>query len=125
MRQVIAPRLHAHDEKLKEHDEIIDEIKEAVPALRDIEEFISVKQALHEQGLDPTVMPLYPQSRENLSGLAGQLLRYRNAERGTPIAARLDGGTATTSMNTYRRGAIYSVLEEITNNKQGSLSFND
>jgi len=121
IKQAIAPRLHAHDGKLREHDVIIEVIKEAVPALRDTEEFIPVRQAIQEQGLDPTVMPLHPRSRENLSGLAGQLLRSQAAEQGGSVVARLDGGSATTSMNTYRRGAIYSVLEEIMNNKQGNL----
>ena len=122
IKQAIAPRLHAHDGKLREHDEIIDEIKEAVPALRAPDEFIPVRQATQEQGLDPSVMPLYPRSRENLSGLAGQLLKSRAAEQGPAVVARLDGGSVATSMNTYRRRAIYAVLEEIMNNKQGSLS---
>lgn len=121
IKQAIAPRLHDHDGKLRAHDLIIEEIKEAVPALRDTEEFIPVRQAIQEQGLDPTVMPLHPRSRENLSGLAGQLLKSRAAEQGGAVVARLDGGSATTSMNTYRRGVIYAVLEEVVNNKQGSL----
>jgi hypothetical protein len=121
IKQAIAPRLHSHDGKLREHDAIIEVIKEAVPALRDTEEFIPVRQAIQEQGLDPTVMPLHPRSRENLSGLAGQLLKSHAAEQGGSVVSRLDGGSATTSMNTYKRGAIYAVLEEIMNNKQGSL----
>lgn len=121
IKQVIAPRLHAHDGKLREHDAILEEIKDAVPVLRDTEEFIPVRQAIQEQGLDPTVMPLHPHSKENLSGLAGQMLKSRSAEQGGTVVARLDGGAATTSMNTYRRGAIYAVLEEIMKHRQGSL----
>jgi hypothetical protein len=123
IKQAVAPRLHAHDGKLKEHDAIIEEIKEAVPALRDTEEFITVRQAIQEQGLDPTVMPLHPRSEENLSCLAGQLLKSRNAEQGGKVVARLDGVSVTTTMNKYRRGAIYAVLEEIMNNQQGTLPF--
>lgn len=82
IRQAVAPRLHEHDGKLKEHDAALNEIKGAVPALRDPQEFIPVRQAIQEQGLDPTVMPLHPRSRENLSGLAGQILKSRSAEQG-------------------------------------------
>lgn len=121
IKQAVAPRLHAHDGKLKEHDAILEEIKEAVPSLRNPEEFIPVRQAIQEQGLDPTVMPLHPRSKENLSGLAGQLLKSRGAEQGESVVARLDGVSASTPMNTYRRGAIYVVLDEITNSKQGTL----
>ena len=123
IRQAVAPRLHAHDGKLREHDVIIEVIKEAVPALRDTKEFIPVRQAIQEQGLDPTVMPLHPRSKENLSGLAGQLLKSRAAEQGETVTSRLDGGSAIAQTNTYRRGVIYAVLEEIMNNKQGSLLF--
>jgi hypothetical protein len=121
IRQAVAPRLHEHDGKLKEHEAIIEEIKEAVPALRTPKEFIPVRQAIQEQGLDPTVMPLHPRSRENLSGLAGQMLKSRSAEQGETIVARLDGGSVATTMNTYRRGDIYLVIDEIMRNKQSSL----
>ena len=121
IRHAIAPRFHEQDGKLMEHDVAIEEIKEAVPTLRNPKEFIPVKQAIQEQGLDPSVMPLHPRSRENLSGLAGQILKSRLAEQGETIVARLDGGSAATTMNTYRRGAIYSVIDEIMKNKQGSL----
>lgn len=121
IKQAIAPRLHDHDGKLKEHEAIIEELKEAVPSLRDPSEFIPVRQAIQEQGLDPTVMPLHPRSKENLSGLAGQLLRTRGAEQGDSVVARLDGVSAAATMNTYRRGEIYVVLEEITRAKQGAL----
>ncbi len=121
LRQAGAPRLHERDGRLEGHDAIIEEIKEAVPTLRDPKEFIPVRQAIQEQGLDPTVMPLHPRSRENLSGLAGQMLKSRSADQGETIAARLDGGSVATTMNTYRRGSIYSVIDEIMRNKQGSL----
>lgn len=123
IKQAVAPRLQDHDKKLIQHDAIIEEIKEAVPALRAIDEFIPVRQAIQEQGLDPTIMPLHPRSKENLSGLTGQLLKSRAAEQGASVVARLDGASTATPMNTYRRGAIYAVLSEIMNNKQESLPF--
>lgn len=55
MKEVIAPRLRSHDDKLHEHDLVIADLKEAVPTLRDQDEFITVKQAINEQGLDPTL----------------------------------------------------------------------
>jgi hypothetical protein len=121
LKQAVAPRLHAHDDKLKVHDALIGEIKVALPALRDSEEFISVRQAIYEQGLDPTIMPLHPRSNENLSGLAGQILKSRRAEEGSAVVARLDGNSVKTTMNRYKRGKIYAVLEEIMNTQQKSF----
>ncbi|MGH2397034.1 MAG: HNH endonuclease, partial [bacterium] len=77
VKEIVAPRLRAHDDKLEQHDVVIAELEKAVPVLRDQNEFISIKQAIGEQGYDETEVPLYPQSRENLAGLAGRLLRDR------------------------------------------------
>lgn len=118
IKQAVAPRLHVHDERIHEHDLIISEIKEAVPTLRDDGEFIPVRQAIHEQGLDPTLMPLYPKSRENLSGLAGQLLKKKGCEQGQQVVARLDGQAIEVAMNTYRRRDIYASLKEILTKNQ-------
>lgn len=112
MKEAVAPRLRAHDDKLQEHDVVITEIIESSPAMRDQGEFITVKQAIAEQGLDASQMPL-PGSRETLSGVAGQMLKKQRAEQGPSQLARLDGVSVATEMNTYRRGAIYAVLKEI------------
>lgn len=121
IKQAVAPRLRFHDEKLQEHDVVIAELREVVPTLRDQDEFIPVKQGISEQGLDPTLMPLHPRSKENLSGLAGQMLKSKGAEQGESVIARVDGQSFTTEMRTYRRRDIYAVLAEITNNKQHGL----
>lgn len=121
MKEVVAPRLRNHDDKLHEHDVVIAEIVDAVPTLRDQDEFITVKQAISEKGFDSTMMPLYPQSRENLSGLTGQMLKDRNTEQGESIIARVDGQSRPIEMNTYRRRNIYAALEEIVRNKQHGL----
>ncbi len=121
IKQAVAPRLHTHDNKLKEHGESIEEIRGAVPALRDPKEFVSVRQAIQEQGLDPTVMPLHPRSKDNLSSLAGQILKSRRAEEGDAVVTRLDGQSFVTTVNRYRRGDIYAVLDEIMSNTQGTL----
>lgn len=123
VKRAIAPRLKKHDERIAGHEGDLDRIREAVPTLRDPAEFIPVKQAIQEQGLDPSIMPLHPRSLENLSGLTGQLLKDRRAEQGACVAARLDGVPGGVQMNTYRRGAIYAVLTEIMGNHQGTLSF--
>lgn len=52
IKEAVAPRLRQHDDKLNEHEVVISEIRSSVPALRDQEEFITVKQAISEQGLD-------------------------------------------------------------------------
>jgi hypothetical protein len=121
MKQAVAPRLQHHDDKLREHDIVISEIKEAVPALQDEGDFISVKQATTEKGLDATQMPLYPGSRETLSGLAGQMLKSNGAEQGPSVISRLDGQSVAASMNTYRRRDIYAVLAEIHRKKPAGL----
>lgn len=119
--QAVAPRLNALDHSQTRQDVVIAEIKEAVPALQPHDDFITAKQAIAEKGLDPTVMPLHPRSSENLSGLVGQMLTERGAAKGAPQIARIDGTSRATAMNTYRRGDIYSVLEEIMRTKQEAL----
>lgn len=89
IKQAVAPRLKNHDEKIHEHDVIISEIKNSVPVLRDQEDFITVKQAIAELGLDPTLMPYYPKSRENISGLAGQDLKNQGVAQGESFISRL------------------------------------
>jgi len=121
MKEVVAPRLRDHDNKLQEHDVVITEIVDAVPTLRDPEEFITAKQAISEKGFDSTMMPLHPRSRENLSGLVGRMLKELNAEQGGSIIARIDGQSLPIQMNTYRRRNIYAALDEIMRNKQHGL----
>lgn len=123
IKDAVAPRIHQHDEKLKEHDLIISEIKDAIPTLRDPGEFITIKQAILEQGLDPSLMPLHPHSNENLSALTGQILAERHVEKGDKVASRIDGQSIVMPLNTYRRGEIYKVLTELLNPKQVSLKF--
>lgn len=113
IKQAVAPRLLAHDDKLHEHDVIISEIKDAVPTLRDPEEFITVKQAVAEQGRDATQMPYFPENRDTLSGVIGKKLKILKSEQGSSVVSRLDGQSFSTEMNTYRRRDIYSVLEGI------------
>lgn len=121
MKQAVAPRLRAHDDKLYEHDVVIAEIKQSMPTKRDQEEFITVKQAIAEQGLDPSAMPLHPQSRDTLSGLAGKKLKAMNAEQGAPVMARLDGQKIDIPTNSYRRGVIYEILQELSDGGQSKL----
>lgn len=121
IKEAVAPRLRQHDDKIHEHDVIITEIKDSVPALRDQDEFITIKQAINEQGLDSSSMPYHPQSRETLSGLVGQQLKNSNARQGDPVVTRMDGHSQTIEVNTYRRGEIYKVLNEIGKIKQPRL----
>lgn len=123
MKQAVAPRLRVHDEKLYEHDVVISEIKEVVPTFRDQEEFISVKQAISEQGYDADSMPLYPKSKENLSCLTGNLLKSRGSEIGQGVTSRIDGQSLSVVMNTYRRREIYAVLKEVMGSKQEGFVF--
>ena len=121
MKQAVAPRLRAHDDKLYEHDVVIAEIKQSMPTKRDQEEFITVKQAIAEQGLDASAMPLHPKSRDTLSGLAGKKLKAMNAEQGASVMARLDGQKIDIPTNSYRRGVIYEILQELSDGGQSKL----
>lgn len=123
MKQAVAPRLRVHDEKLHEHDVVISEIKEVVPTLRDQDEFISVKQAINEQGYEADSMPLYPKSKENLSCLTGNLLKKKDSEVGSSVTSRIDGQSLSIVVNTYRRRDIYAVLKEVMGNKQEGFHF--
>lgn len=121
VRQAVAPRLHAHDEKLHEHDIVIGELKEATPMLRDKDEYITVNQAISEQSLDPRALPRYPQSRETLAGLAGQMLKEKGVKQGVSEITRLEGQSLTAEVRTYQRRDIYDVLTQIVKNKQKGL----
>lgn len=121
IKEAVAPRLRQHDDKIQEHDIIISEIQNAIPILRSSEEFITVKQAINEQGLDSTSMPYYPRSKENLAGITGQILIKKNAETGDPVASRVDGQSLSIEVNTYRRCDIYEVLKEINSIQQPRL----
>ena len=121
VKQAVAPRLHAHDEKLHEHDIVIEELKEAAPMLRDKDEFITVRQAISEQALDPESMPRHPQSKETLPGLAGQMLKDKGVELGANEITRLEGQSFMSEVRTYRRRDIYEVLAQIVKNKQRGL----
>jgi hypothetical protein len=111
MKQVVAPRLHQHDEKLQQHEVIITEIKQAMPTMQDPDEFITVKGAIAEKGQDYSVMPLYPNNKDNLSSLVGKQLKASGCELGKPVVSRLDGQPIAAEMNTYRRRDIYKALE--------------
>ena len=121
IKQAVAPRLISHDDKLNEHDLIIADIRGAVPTLRDPQEFITVKQAIIEQGLDSSWMPLHPKSKDNLACLAGKSLKESFAEEGGSVIARLDGQNVATKVNTYRRKAIFEVLLKFQSNSQTEL----
>ncbi|WP_124552599.1 hypothetical protein [Methylophilus methylotrophus] len=124
IKQAVAPRLRAHDDKLLEHDLVIAEIKEALPTMRDLDEFITVKQAITEKGFDSTIMPLYPKSKDNLSSLVGKKLKSNEVELGPKVTARLDGQQVTTEMNTYRRRDIYEALELFITNSRNEQEVN-
>ena len=113
IKEAVAPRLRQHDEKLLEHDIIIREISETAPFMRDPDQFITVKQAIVEKGMDADSMPYYPSSRQNLSGLVGQTLKSKNAETGGVVASRGDSTALTIETNTYRRKDIYEALSTV------------
>ena len=89
--------------------------------LRDKDEFITVRQAISEQALDPESMPRHPQSKETLPGLAGQMLKDKGVELGANEITRLEGQSFMSEVRTYRRRDIYEVLAQIVKNKQRGL----
>lgn len=104
-----------------DRDLVIAELLQSLPALRDGAEMITVRQAIAEQGLDPTLMPRYPASQETLTALAARLLRERGAERGPLVVSRPDGQTVPRQTSTFRRHDIYEVLKELLTRRQLSL----
>lgn len=123
IKEAVAPRLRDHDEKLHQHALFITEMQEAIPTMRDQDEFITIKQAISEKGLDPEQMPLYPRSSETLSGVAGQILKERGVKQGDGVPTRIDwqGKGLAKTRNTYRRGDIYAVLDQLNQHKQFGL----
>lgn len=119
--QSVSPRLREQESKIGEHDIVISEIQNASPTLRAEAEFITVKQAINEQGLDSTSMPYYPNSKENLSGLVGQFLKTSGIERGESVISRIDGCKEAIEVNTYPRIEIYKAFKSIYSIKQNKL----
>jgi hypothetical protein len=113
IREAVAPRLHAHDEKIAEHDVVIQTIQKNAPFLRDMQDFITTRQGALELGIDPALMPEYPQSRLTICAIAGRTLTNQGAETGASISSRLDGSAVVVQMNTYRRQAVYAALREL------------
>lgn len=111
--QKLAPQVVLHEKKLIEHDADIAELRSVMPAPRNVREFITVKQAIAERMLDPTIMPLAG-SRWNLAQVVGHRLAESKAERGPAVSARVEGSSVTTQMQTWRRGAIYDLLSDLT-----------
>jgi hypothetical protein len=122
--QAVRPRLETIDGELRKQHIIIGEIKEAVPSMRDANQFIPVRQGISEMGLDPNVMPLHPKSRETLASLAGQTLVSKGAEKRGNAICRLEGQTIAMVVNKYRRGDIYAVLADIVRKTPEELPFN-
>lgn len=116
-----AARPRPAPEPVSQRDLVISEIKQSLPVFRDGQEMITIRQAVAEQGLDPTLMPRYPASQETLTALAGRLLRERRAERGPVVVSRPDGQTTPKQTNTWRRQDIYEVLKELLTRRQLSL----
>jgi hypothetical protein len=115
--EAVTPRINQQESIINEHDVVISEICNSTPTLREESEFITVKQAINEQGLDFTSMPYFPNSRENLSGLVGQILKKKCIETGDSITSRIDGSSDVIEVNTYTRNDIYKALKEISENK--------
>ncbi|WP_321323040.1 hypothetical protein [Thiomicrorhabdus sp.] len=123
------PLLTKHDVKLTEHDIVITDMNDK---LTDIEkhlpeglkanEFITIRQAVLEKKLDGEYMPYYPNLKQNLTSLAGELLTKMNVIKGPESSSRTDGNSFVMVQNTYHRVEIYSVLDELMRKKQGELN---
>ena len=114
-------RIHDQDAIITSLDDRVSNIENLVPSNLDSNEFISIRKAILELNLDSEEMPLFPQSKENLSGLAGQFLVNKGALKGDSVSSRIDGKKLITAVNTYCRGDIYLVLDQIKSFKQKQL----
>ncbi len=123
IKKAVAPRLVQHDEKLREHDVVISEIKEALPAFRAQDEFITVRQALQEQALDSDATPFHPRSKENLAELVGQHLASTGAERGPKEIIRPAARAISMEVNTFLRSDIFEAIKYVLSNRPQKLPF--
>lgn len=98
--------------------EINDKIDQSLFKSFDLEEFITIKKAVIERQLDPNSMPLYPQSCQNFTGLIGELLSNRKCHIGEKEVSRIDGSPKMLELNTYHRGEIYKVIDEVLSKPQ-------
>ncbi len=70
-------------------------------------------------------MPFFPQSKENLSGITGQMLSEQGFKSGGKVNARVDGKSLIVQLNSYQRMDIYHILSHIKSLQQGQLEFGD
>jgi hypothetical protein len=115
--QQLAPQVVQHEAKLIEHDAEIADIRRALPAPHDPDEFVTVKQRIIEVHRDPSILPL-PDCRWNLAQVVGQRLKESNAKRGPTVTARLDGSAVVTEVQTWRRADIDAVIDDVLRSRK-------
>jgi len=116
-------RLDYQDRVITHLDDKVTKIEQLVPPELDPLEFITIRKAIIERKFDVDEMPLFPQSKENLAGICGQILTGRGCKKGSVVNTRIDGDSLVVALNTYYRKEIYGVLEEVKSVKQESLDF--
>lgn len=92
-----------HENELAEHQEQLVEIKREMPAFRDPEEFVTIKQRCLEQALP---FGAIVQGRMNLTQAVGQYLQKSGCIKGPSRQERLDGSSIITEVATWKRSDI-------------------
>lgn len=92
-----------HDKRIAQQDEDIKQIKKDLPAYRDPEEFISIKQRCLELCLP---FAIRVQGQMNLTQACGQYLKQIGAQQGSKQMERLDGRSLTVPVDTWKRNDI-------------------
>lgn len=100
--EVIGPLLQNHNARL-------DIIEDSIPILRDPTEFITAREALIEDGRDPSM--IVPPTRQNLEEWVGRKMSDKGHEKGPTRTIRLGGTSRIIEANTYKRGEIYEVIK--------------
>lgn len=106
----IGPHLGEHRQRLENHEGRITKLEEnSIQLKKDLDDFITVREACLELCADPEQLIL---GKRNLQNVVGEIMAKRCAEKGLPRAFRPSGSSAITHVNTWRRSEVYEAIEE-------------
>jgi len=107
--RVLGNKAVEHDGRIKEHGDRIDKIEEKIEAIqmRDPREWLTVHQAFVELAVDASRLV---RGSQTLADAVGVQLAKEGCEKGQPVVRRLEGSSARTEVNQWRRGDVYRIV---------------
>jgi hypothetical protein len=97
-----------HESELADHEGRLLEMKREMPAFRDPNEFVTVKQRCLERALP---FGKIVAGRMNLTQACGQYMQKQACQKGASIQERLDGSSMITEVATWRRSDIDKAIQ--------------